>query len=411
MTYHGFTAAAAALALVLASPRASAQASPHAREPAAAGSAITPAARTFDIRASSEVSLYADTNAVTVVTPTAAATVEDKAGAWSANGHYLADIVSAASVDIVSTASPRWTEVRHEAGVSATYKPGATGARLSAAVSREPDYLSVSGGGLLLLEMANKNFNPAFGYAFTSDTAGRTGTPFSVFSRQLQLHSFAAAAEVVLNRRSVLLLEADAVLELGDSSKPYRYLPLFAPDVAPSIQPGASLADVNQRRLPGRIGERVPGERLRLSLTARFARRFNGASVQLFERLYGDDWGLFASTSEARYLWDLSERLVFWLSARWHVQTGVFFWDRAYTARFDAGAIVVPTYRSGDRELGPLLSAGAGAGLRWALGPRARRHDTHVSLQLDEMATSFRDTLYVDGRVAHLVVLQAETKF
>jgi len=386
------------------------QGNPHLKEPASE-QGIVGSARVVDASGSAEMSVYADTNAVTVFTPTAGASVESKTDAWSVSGHYLADIVSAASIDIVSTASPRWTEVRHEAALSAAYKPGPVGLRLSASVSREPDYLSISAGGLLLLELANKNVNPTFGYSITSDTAGRTGTPFAVFSQRLLVQSLTAATEFIVDRRTTALLEANGVLELGDSSKPYRFLPLFAPEVVPLIQPGASLAFVNEVRLPGRITERVPEQRVRFALSARFAHRFNTTTLTLFERVYADTWGLFASTSEARYLWDVNERFVFWLSTRAHLQNSVFFWERAYAAHLASGAVVVPTYRTGDRELSSLISGSVGAGVRWNVGPRGNPQVTRLTLQADEMATQFRDALYIDGRLAHLVILQAESEF
>src|SRR6478752_6611925 len=65
------------------------------------------------VKASTEVSAYQDSDHVGVLTPTIAGSVESPTGGWSAHGRYLVDAVSAASVDIVSTASRRWKEIRH----------------------------------------------------------------------------------------------------------------------------------------------------------------------------------------------------------------------------------------------------------------------------------------------------------
>ena len=99
-----------------------------------------------------EVALYDDTSAVRVVTSALSASVENPVSGWSADGSYLVDIISAASVDIVSTASGHWNEVRHAGTLGATYKPGDIGVSASTAVSREPDYLSLSGGTRLKLD-------------------------------------------------------------------------------------------------------------------------------------------------------------------------------------------------------------------------------------------------------------------
>ena len=57
------------------------------------------------VSASSAVSAYSDTDAVHVISPTVSAGVRDDVAGWSIDGRYLVDAVSAASVDIVSTAS------------------------------------------------------------------------------------------------------------------------------------------------------------------------------------------------------------------------------------------------------------------------------------------------------------------
>ena len=96
------------------------------------------------------------------------------------------------------------------------------------------------------------------GYSFMHDTAGRTGTPFSVFSLDLTRHAITGGVELILDRSTVLSLNADVLLERGDQSKPYRFLPVFTPAVASSVQPGASFASVNNSRLPGRMSEHDP---------------------------------------------------------------------------------------------------------------------------------------------------------
>src|SRR5689334_1920137 len=63
-------------------------------------------------RVGSQVAGYTDSVGVSVLTPSASARVESPTAGWSAQGQYLVDFVSAASPDVVATASPRWTEVR-----------------------------------------------------------------------------------------------------------------------------------------------------------------------------------------------------------------------------------------------------------------------------------------------------------
>jgi hypothetical protein len=87
------------------------------------------AASPLDVHSKGEFSVYTDSDAVTVFTPSASATVADPLSGVSVSGGYLIDIVSAASVDIVSSASPNWHEVRQAANLSGEYKPGNVEAR------------------------------------------------------------------------------------------------------------------------------------------------------------------------------------------------------------------------------------------------------------------------------------------
>lgn len=403
------TARCGLVATALVTAAAGAQTNPTRREPIAQTSS---AGELLRLGASGELAAYTDTNGVTVLSPSAAAKLSSHGGVWSARGNYLVDVVSAASVDIVSSASSRWSEIRHQ-GALAAERQLSRAARLSVTgvVSREPDYLSLGGGALLRLEPGSKQYNPTLGYSLTRDTAGRAGTPFSVYSKELAIHALSLGFEAVLDRRTVVFCEFDALLEVGDSAKPYRFLPLFGPEVAGRVQPGASLALVNQLRLPGRIEERVPGQRLRIAFFSRISRRIGDATFVAAERLYLDDWGLGASTSELKYIRQLGPRWSWLLSARGHVQSSVYFWERAYTSSLSSGGLVVPRYRTGDRELSALWVATLGLGLRYGLGPASNPTRSALGIQLDESATRFLNTLYLDGRWAHLALLQLESEF
>ncbi len=206
-----------------------------------------------------ELAGYADTDNVYVLTPSLNLGADQPTGGWKANASYLVDIVTAASVDIVSTASPRWTEVRQAGSLSVDYQPQDFGVSLGGSVSREPDYLSWYVGGSFRVEMYDKRFTPLLGYSYSQDTAGRKDTPFSVYSLELERNTLQVGAEIVLNPSSRLTLSTEAVLEDGRQEKPYRYLPIFSAETAPGVPRGASIDVVNSLRLPGEMSERLPG--------------------------------------------------------------------------------------------------------------------------------------------------------
>jgi hypothetical protein len=360
-------------------------------------------------RVSTEVSFYKDTEAVTVLTPTIGASLENPLSEWSISGRYLVDVVSAASVDIVATASRAWHEVRHEGSFDGSFKAGPVSIAASGGVSREGDTLNWAVGGNLGLDLAQKNVTLLLGYAFNHDTYGITGTPFSVFSNNVIGHTVNGAITVLVNRDTILSAVGDVIVESGDSSKVYRYVPMFAPNVANTIPVGASIDTVNAERLDLKPREQLPLSRDRFALTGRVAHRFSSSTLRVSERFYRDTWGLTASSTDVKYIFDVGERVSMWPHARLHLQAPVSFWQRTYTATQNAsGAWVVPAIRTGDRELGPLRGLTGGFGLQIKIGPSASPADLTLTLQGETIWTSYLDDLYISNRVSGLGVLVLE---
>ncbi len=369
----------------------------HAEPPASGGSNLNERVR-------SEVAQYADSDHVYVTTPSIAGSVSSPTSGWNVDGSYLVDVVSAASVDIVSTASRRWEEVRQAGALSAGYKPGTLGVAADASFSDEPDYLAFTAGGSVTQELFEKNVTWMAGYDFGHDVTGRSGTPFSVYSHLLDRHSFKGALTFVLDRATLLSFVGDVIVESGDPSKPYRYIPLFAPGTVVPIGAPASL--VNRLRVSERPIEQLPLSRDRFALSGRLARRFGWSTLRLEERFYADSWELFASTTEARYLFDLG-RIELGPHARLHAQTPVSFWQRAYLM---GPNFTYPALRTGDRELGPLVNVTGGWSFQVSLGPAGNPRAWVLGLSLDATSTRYLDDLYITQRISGLGALNLEAE-
>jgi hypothetical protein len=354
-------------------------------------------AQSIDARVGTEYGQYADSDHVFVETPSVHGLVASPTRGWSVSGQYLVDVVSAASVDIVSTASRNWNEVRQEGNVQGAYKPGNLGASVNGSVSSEPDYLSWAAGGELTQDLLAKNLTLQLGYGHGHDVAGRTGTPFSVFSRVLDRDAFKGAIGLVLDRATVASFIGDVDLEGGDPSKPYRYIPLFAPGT--NVPRGAPIELVNSLRVSARPLEQLPLSRQRYALTGRLAHRYSRATLRLDERLYGDSWAMLATTTDVRFLFDLGDRVETGPHARVHVQSAVSFWERAYTLGpgFD-----FPALRTGDRELGPLFNVTGGWTLEIAVGRAADPRSWLLGFHLSATSTQYLDDLYVTQRISAL---------
>ncbi|MDI1443492.1 DUF3570 domain-containing protein [Polyangium sp. 6x1] len=378
-----------------------------AGDPKAPTTAKRQATSSLDATASAETSFYLDDTHVGVVTPTIAGTISSPTAGWSLGGRYLVDVVTAASADIVATASPPWTEVRHAASLEGGYEKGDLGASAHASLSREPDYLSISAGLQGTLELDDKNYGLLLGYSYRHDTAGRAGTPFDVFGWTLERHDVNAGLTVVMNRSTIGAIQLDGMFERGNQAKPYRYVPLFEAAAAEEVPAGASVALVSALRLHARPLEALPLVRNRFALTGRLAHRRSAATLRVEERLYTDTWGMAASTTDVRYSIDIGRFVTVWPRLRFHAQTGADFWQRATVVSVAAdGAITIPAIRTGDRELGPLWTLTAGGGVSVKLGPIFT-----VSLQVDGVFTHYLDALYLTRRNALFSALALQAAF
>jgi hypothetical protein len=367
----------------------------HAHAPVQGALGPVASSSNVEVSASTEVAMYADSDHVFVFTPSIAGSLGNLAAGWSLSGSYLVDVVSAASADIVSTASPPFLEARQVGTLRGSYKPGAVGVAVNVAGSFEPDYTSVVGGVALTADLFDRRVAVLFGYSHLHDIAGRAGTSLSAFSHVLDRDAFKAGATFVVDRATTVALVGDVLIEYGDPSKPYRYVPLFAPGV--TVPAGASVDEVNAARLSERALEQLPLTRQRYALTMRWAHRFDRSTLRLDERAYADSWGLKATTTDARWLFDVGRRVVLGPHLRFYGQSRVDFWQRTYTLDPTFG---YPSLRTGNRELGSLVNLMGGASVRLDLGDRASPWKWTLGFDLDLIDTQYLDDIYLAQRFA-----------
>lgn len=357
------------------------------------------------VRAASDVAAYADSDHVYVLTPSLSTTVESPLEGWSVGGSYLVDAVSAASVDIVATASRHWREVRHAGTLQGAYKPGAFGVAAHAGISVEPDYLSWSAGATVTQDLLDQNVSLLLALNHAHDVAGRGDTPFSVFSRTIDRERIKAGVTLVLDPATLVTFMLDAGFEHGDQSKPYRYVPLFQPGV--DVPRGASIDDVNRLRVSSRPLEQLPLTRDRFAITVGLLHRFDGSTLRFDERVYADTWLLLASSTDVRWLIDWGRSVELGPHLRMHAQKGTDFWQHAYVLR---PGLDFPALRTGDRELGPLLAGTLGLTVRLRLGPSDDRDRWILGLDVNATETRYLDDLYLTQRVSAYSALYLEAQ-
>ncbi len=366
-----------------------------------------------NVRIGVEMSGYTDSTAVHVLTPAVNFSVVSPTAGWNVGGSYLLDMVTAASPDLVSTASRPFVEQRHAGSLSGGYKISVVQLGVNGNVSSEPDYLSRTVGGSMSAELNDKLITPRIAYNYSWDTIGYRNTSFDVFSRPLITHAIEAGITFVMSPTTLLVTGVSASFERGENSKLYRFIPMFPEDVAPRIPPGATVRLVNDVRLDARPRDLVPQQRDRVAVGARINHRLSNGTIRIEERVYTDNWGIKASTTDGRYLHDLGEHLRVWPHVRLHAQTGASFYQLAYAARQDVDGtpLEIPRYRTTDREFSPMLAFTAGGGARIAL--TSERAATHYAIVVsgDVMYNRYLRSLFIRSRTAVWGTIAFEAEF
>lgn len=361
-----------------------------------------------------EGSAYTDSTNVHVFSPAVNASVVSPTAGWNVGASYLIDFVTAASPDIVSMASRSYKEARHAVAANGGYKVGPVGLNLNGNVSSEPDYLSQTLGGSTSLELDDKLITPRIGYNFSRDRIGIRNTPFKQFERNLTTHELEGGVTFVMSPTTLLVTGVTVQIERGEESKLYRYVPMFTPSDAAKVSPGEPIDNVNAARLSVRARELLPGSRDRFSIGARVNHRMGSGTIRIEERVYTDSWGIKASTTDGRYLHDLGDHLRVWPHLRIHAQSGASFYKLAYPAVIEepnSPPLQLFTYRTGDRELSPLVTFTVGGGSRIALTTEKAAVQYAIILSGEVMYSKYFKALYITARTAVYGTLGFEAEF
>lgn len=315
--------------------------------------------------------VYADDDHVTVVSPAVMASTPVD-GRTSIAIDVVVDVVTAASVDVLTSASPKAVhETRVETGLGVTRRlpwGAATTIALGALASVERDYRALQAGGEARAEFAERNTSVALRYDVEHDAIGSAVD--AAFARRRRSHRLVATLSQLLDDRTVLDLIGDGVLARGYHASPYRRVLL-----SQLAWPTATAVD-----------EVTPSGRLSVALAVRLrrevvARWFATAAY----RFYVDDWALTSHTATLELRHALRERTLIGATLRGYVQAGAEFYRSAY-AMTESGA--APALRTRDRTLGPMRDLAGSLIVDHALDADAR---WHLVLAVGALGSRFLD--------------------
>jgi hypothetical protein len=289
--------------------------------------AILATAAAADPHAEATLRVYSDDDDITVISPSAA--VETALGDTTVDVDLSADAVTGASIDVITSASPRPIDERRvELGVAASRSILSGGVR----GSHENAHDSVRGTAELHVELLDRRLTLDARYIAGLDAIGSVTD--RDFHRRRSLHQPGLDVTLVLDRRTLVDVDVEVASWSGYHASPYRRVPLVEP-AAPT---------------PTWLDEVTPAERRFIAGAARVRRAigetwFAAASY----RAYADDWAIRSHTATLDIRRQLGDRLLLGATARGYVQNGARFYRSSYV---DDGAL--PALRTRDRVLGPM---------------------------------------------------------
>lgn len=295
--------------------------------------ASTLAAQDVDASAGLRSALYLDSDHTTIVTSSTDASARFN-GQWQLGAHYLLDVVSSASIDVVVQASQHFDDVRHEMGASAGYRND-NGSSLigSYSHSTENDWQSHNASLAGSVDLLERNLSLSLSLGIQDNTITRANT-FG-FEEKLAAYLATASATYTLSPRDLIHVALSLSHYDGFQASPYRYLTVRQMGYA----------------------ENVPEQRERLALVGRYHRFLGGGvSWRSHARLYTDSYAVHAITAGSELTFE-NDALDFTGFVRGYSQTSADFYRRTYQDQ--------QRYMTLDKELSTFWDVFVGGALGW----------------------------------------------
>lgn len=296
------------------------------------------------VEADARASLYDDSDATTITTATGVVrgTIAELV---TLKGRYLADIISSASVDIVSAATASFDEVRHEAEGALGYADGTFSANAGYIHSNEPDWYSHTINAGVGHDFLKHQLTLGLGGTLVLNTVGRVDD--DNFERDLTVGSGTASATVVASQNDLLSFAYSLAYSTGYHASPYRFAYLTDP-----AGTGVLLGPP----------ETHPIHRTRHALALRYNRYlFRNSSLRSHLRGYIDDWGIKSVTVGTEYVIGIPP-VELGVRVRGYLQSEAEFYEAVYSEP--------RRYMTADREMGAFIDGfvGGKVGVRHRFG-------------------------------------------
>ncbi len=247
-------------------------------------------------------------------------------------GNYYVDMVSSASIDVVTTASP-YTEEREQWSLGVDYLRGNTTMRVSYTSSEESDYDAATYGFSVSQDMLGDLTTLTLGYAMGDDLVRRSDDP--LFERDLDKQMYSIGVTQILTKNLITTLNFETITDEGYLNNPYR---------------SVRYADAGSALGYSFEPELYPNTRTSnaLGLRARYYLPYR-AAIEGEYRYFIDTWDIEGHTMAVTYTHPWRD-FTFTGKFRYHTQTGAHFYRDLFSGS------QVTNFRGRDKELSPLQS-------------------------------------------------------
>jgi hypothetical protein len=262
----------------------------------------------------------------------------------SLSGSVYVDMVSNASIDVVTTASP-FRETRTQVDVGMDYAVRDSIITLGLANSSEPDYKASTASLDVSQEVFGGMTTVSLGFTRGADKVLKHGDP--LFSDTAKHWQYRLGATQILTPRWLMSANVEAISDDGFLGSPYRVARVF----------GAAVPERNPRTRSSRA--------IKLRSITDVGSESTRAAVRAEYRYFWDNWDIRAHTAEAGY-----SRYV---QAGWLAEGFTRFYTQRHALFYSDNATTETTYVSRNRQLSSFHSV--------ALGLKLSREFTRVKGQ------------------------------
>jgi len=247
-------------------------------------------------------------------------------------GNYYVDMISSASIDVVTQASP-YNEERNQWSLGMDYLRGNTTMSMSYTSSVESDFDAKTYAFSVSQDMFGDLTTLSLTYAYGDDVIGRSDDPN--FKRENKRQLYGVGLTQILTRNLITTVNFEAITDEGFMNNPYRSVRYL--DSNNPIGYSYELELYPNTRTTTAVGFR-----------ARYYLPYR-AAIQGEYRYFTDTWNINSNTISLSYIHPWRE-WTFEAKYRWHDQTGAHFFQDLFT-RSEA-----TNFRGRDKELSPLTS-------------------------------------------------------